>query len=86
MVDVVDENGVRSQKVALTTDLAKQLYAAAKISANSLNKAAKKAREEMEKKAQEAAVARREAKEALEHFYQLTRNDHSSSSDDHQLN
>lgn len=48
-------------------DSAKKLVAAAKIASSSMNRAAVAAKAEAERRAREAAVARKRAKEALEH-------------------
>lgn len=52
-------------------DAAKKLFAAAKIASVSMNKAAVAAKAEAERRAKEAAYARKRAKEALEHVAHL---------------
>ncbi|KAL2464453.1 zinc finger protein [Forsythia ovata] len=58
--------GIIQKGNVITKDLAKQLVAAAKIASMSLHKAAAIARENAEKRATEAVMARKRAKEALD--------------------
>ncbi|EPS65278.1 hypothetical protein M569_09506, partial [Genlisea aurea] len=57
----------------LNADAAKKLAAAGKIASISMNKAAAAARLEAERRAREAAYARKRAKDALEHLANLVK-------------
>ncbi|KAL3814607.1 hypothetical protein ACJIZ3_015875 [Penstemon smallii] len=64
---VINEGEGEGECRVMDGDAAKKLLAAAKISAVSMNKAAVAAKAEAERRAKEAAFARKRAKEALEH-------------------